>query len=546
MRRRCAAVASMAAVCACLYGCDGKFGRPDDLVAERRLREVERADLEGWSVVPPTTVPTTGPATQPATQPVLREAEAAEIHLSIEEARRAALRHNLALQVALLDPTIEREQITQEEARFESAFNFSANHDVIDDGDRETSSARAGVDIPLYSGGRIELRQPVRIAETGDDDPDRVYTSDFVARFSQPLLRGAGLRYNAQRIRIAHYQYQASQARTKLEVIRLLTEVERLYWGLYAARRALEVTVQEHKLAVEQMERAQRRFGVGVGSEADVANAEAEVARIVTQIITESNDVRERQRELKRLINLPELAMGDETVVVTSTEPTPLRFRFDRDAIVRIALDQRMEMLEEELNIAQQSANVAMARNELLPLVILDYTYDVGGADARGLRGAYAELGERADENHAVGLSVQVPIGNAAARSRLRQALARRLQRLATKESRMQTITKEVLDAVDDLEANWQQILSTRTQVRTANRALNVEINRFKVGENTSRDVLEAQTRLARAAQAEVDAIATYQINQIDLAFATGTTLGASRVAWAPASGNGRRPGDGR
>ena len=533
VRRRCAAVMSMA-VCACLYGCDRNFGRPDDLVPRRRLRDVDSADLRAWSVTVPTTVPTTGPATQPATQPV---APAAEVHLTIEEARRAALRHNLALQVVLLNPTIDAEQITQEEARFESAFNASVNHDVRDDRDVEGTSGRVGIDVPLRTGGRIELRHPVRIDETGRDDPDRISSAGLVARFSQNLLRGAGLDYNAQRIRIAHYEYQASQARTKLEVIRLLAEVERLYWRLYADRRGLEVTVQEHKLAVEQMERAQRRNAVGVGSEADVANAEAEVARIVTTIITESANVRESQRELKRLINLPEMGMGDETIVVTSTEPTALRYRFDRDQLVRIAFDERMELLETELNIAQQNATLAMARNELLPLVILDYTYDANGVDPRGLGHAYGELGDRQEENHSVGLTVQVPIGNAGARSRLRAALARRLQQLATKESRMRTITKEVLDAADNLEANWDQILSTRTQVRTAARALNLEINRFKVGENTSRDVLEAQTRLARAAQAEVAAIANYQVNQVDLAFATGTTLGASRVTWEPAAG---------
>jgi outer membrane protein len=256
--------------------------------------------------------------------------------------------------------------------------------------------------------------------------------------------------------------------------------------------------------------------------------------------------VRERQRELKRLVNLPEMRMGEETIVVTSTEPTPLRFRFDRDRLLDIAMAQRMELLEEELNIAQQNATIAMARNDLLPLVILDYTYGASGSDSRGFGEAYGDLADREDERHSVGLTVEVPIGNAGARSRLRQSLARRLQQLATKESRIQTITKEVLDAADDMESNWQQILSTRTQVRTANRALNVEINRFKVGENTSRDVLEAQTRLARAAQAEVDAIAAYQINQVDLAFATGTTLGASGVTWAPAAGGGERVEDRR
>src|SRR5688572_18698756 len=157
MLRRCVAAVGVG-VCALFLGCDGNFGRPDDLVPEQRLREVERADLEAWSVAPPTTVPTTGPATRPTTQAVLRN-PAAEVHLTIDEARRAALRHNLALQVALLDPTIDREQITQEQSVFESAFVGGVDYEVADGkDDLESGGATVGIDIPLRTGGRVELR----------------------------------------------------------------------------------------------------------------------------------------------------------------------------------------------------------------------------------------------------------------------------------------------------------------------------------------------------------------------------------------------------
>jgi hypothetical protein len=46
--------------------------------------------------------------------------------------------------------------------------------------------------------------------------------------------------------------------------------------------------------------------------------------------------------------------------------------------------------------------------------------------------------------------------------------------------------------------------------------------------------VLDASTNLANAQSAEVRALADYQIAQTDLAFATGTLLGATKVQWAP------------
>jgi hypothetical protein len=46
--------------------------------------------------------------------------------------------------------------------------------------------------------------------------------------------------------------------------------------------------------------------------------------------------------------------------------------------------------------------------------------------------------------------------------------------------------------------------------------------------------VLDADARLADARLAEIRAIVEYEIAQVDLAFATGTLLGASRVEWGP------------
>ena len=47
-------------------------------------------------------------------------------------------------------------------------------------------------------------------------------------------------------------------------------------------------------------------------------------------------------------------------------------------------------------------------------------------------------------------------------------------------------------------------------------------------------DYLPVPIRLANAESAEISAITDYQISQIDIAFATGTLLGASRVHWSP------------
>jgi len=90
------------------------------------------------------------------------------------------------------------------------------------------------------------------------------YTFTPNISFTQPLLRGFGFFVNAQAIRIAFYNYQQVQARTKLEVIRVLAETDRAYWHLYATRQELGVRQQQLDLAVKQLDRAKRQAGVGV------------------------------------------------------------------------------------------------------------------------------------------------------------------------------------------------------------------------------------------------------------------------------------------
>ena len=82
------------------------------------------------------------------------------------------------------------------------------------------------------------------------------YTFTPNVSISQPLLRGFGFDVNAQSIRIAFYQYQQAQARTKLEVIRVLAETDRAYWHLYASRKQLGVRQQQLDLAVKQLDHA--------------------------------------------------------------------------------------------------------------------------------------------------------------------------------------------------------------------------------------------------------------------------------------------------
>jgi outer membrane protein TolC len=225
--------------------------------------------------------------------------------------------------------------------------------------------------------------------------------------------------------------------------------------------------------------------------------------------------------------------MDGPTAIIPGTDPSPLGLDLDPDILAQLALDNRMEMLELELQLAIDASTIDFQKNAALPLVVLDYAYTVNGLGST-YGDAFDQLPDRTFEDWSLALRAEVPIGNEAAKARVNSALLTRLQRLASKEQRAAAIRQEVFDALDGLTQNWQRILAARQEAILAGRTYAAEQRQFDVGLRTSTDVLDAAARLADAQSNEIAALTGYQIAQIDIAFATGTLLGHDRVLWEP------------
>ncbi|MBN2182040.1 MAG: TolC family protein [Sedimentisphaerales bacterium] len=516
-------------------GC-GSFNGGEDFaeihVAPEKLRRVETLDLQKA-------------AEQQAQKTDVNAPAPAQLELTLEQCRALTLENNLDLKVQLINPAIAAERVSQQEAQFESAFSANISHAQTDTpvastldisgSNVEYTYTNLGVSVPLRTGGTVSF--DVADNRTKTDSIYSIfnpsYGSDFSASISQPLLRNAGRRASTYAIRIAEYDRQITDARTKLELIRIIAAVDRVYWRLYTARRELDVRRQQYELAKALFEQAQRFVSAGEMAQIEVFRTEAGMAQRLEAIILAENNVRDRERELKQTLNKAGLGMETDTVIIPATGPDPVRYELDGRKLVELAVEQRMEMLELELQIAQDVDNLEYMQNQTLPLVTLDYTYNVNGlGSARD--DSFDLLFDNRFEDHRLGLQLLVPLGNESAKSQLRQAFYQRRQRLASRDSRKAMIEYEVLNAVDQLEANWQRILAGRQSTILESRLFEAEKRQFELGLVTSTDVLQAQTNFADAQSSEILALAEYQIALVDLAFATGTLLGAAKVQWEP------------
>jgi len=534
-------------------GCEQFFGG-EDLhkigVAPEKLRQIETLDLERIKDKEVKNADANNPPPE-------------QVELLLEQCRAWALESNLDLKVQLISPSIAAERVTEEEAKFESAFfsNVTFNKsdtpvvsylDVISGSKVDYFRTDLGVQVPLQTGGTLTFDLANNRVKTDAQLTtfNPYYDSDLSLSISQPLLRNAGRWANTYSIRIAEYQRQITDATTKLEVIRVIAALDRVYWRLYAARRELQVRQRQYELAEAQLAQARRFVESGQRPPVEIIRAEAGAAQQLEAIIVAQNNLQDRERELKRVINRAELPLCPRlpdgqvpverqeqgqtpTVLVPLTEPDPVRYKLDPQLLVQKAVDNRMEMLELELQIAQDTGTLDYMRGQALPLVTLDYKYNINGLGATE-NDSFDLLFNKKFEDHRLGLQLVVPLGNSAAESRLRQAFYQRVQRLASRDSRRALIELEVLNAIDQVEANWQRILASRQRAILDGRLFEAEKRQFEIGLRTSTDVLQAQTSFADAQSAEILALAEYQIALVDLAYSTGMLLGAAKVQWQP------------
>lgn len=513
-----------------------------------RLRSIDRLDRDqyrraqsptGSTAVDPTTGERATTEQTPPTVPPPPES----LDLTIEAARAATLEHNLDIRTQLIEPTILGESLRREEARFEAVFRPSVRHtdsnsptfDATAANQQQTTSFGGGVDIPLRTGGRVSVDLNANRQKTPNNPffLADAYTSGVTFSISQPLLQGAGRRVNTAPIRIAEYDRRISEAQAKLQLIRRVTDADKAYWELYAARKALEVRQTQFELAQAQLDRAKRLVDAGDAPPIEVTRAESGLAERLEGIVTAENAVAVQAREIKRIMNIPGITMDSPTRIVQATEPDATQFEFDGPRLADFAVDSRMEMLELELQLAQDFTRIETAKNRTLPDIALDYQYSFPGV-GRSLASSVNQIRSGDFHRWTVGLTGNIPLGNEAALAGLQEAILRRLQRLSTKDARAQSIRAEVLNAVGNTSTAYQRILAARQSVLAAGRTLEAERRQFDAGARTSTDVLDAATRLAEAQLSEIRAIADYQIAQVDLAFATGTVMGAAKIDWAP------------
>jgi outer membrane protein len=540
--------------------------------AKQRLQKQEGLTLEDYSA-PAKTVDESlkqqkekNQTIQYDLKEILKETSSAReatknIQLSIAELRASALKNNLALQVVQADPRIAETRVSEERAKFDNIIYANLKYGEFDlpdsSGDRVSFSStnpaldkqtvkltrqnqrtksidgELGIAIPLRTGGEINISSPFENKDKSNPFGSNEYRSGLRFSVSQPLLRNAGVAVNEASIEIASYDQQATEARARLQSIRVLAMIDKAYWALNQAWTDLDIRRQQHELASQNLAMVKLRVKEGLSAAIELNRAEFGVTDRLEQLIVANTNLKLAQRQLKFLLNDANFSIDSEVGFSPSTPPTLLQYSFDREKLVNQATANRLELLEIELKLAEDATRIDLLKNQTLPLFTLDYSYGALSNSANNFGNAYGNVLDGDFNDWYVGFKFEMPVTNEARLARLNRAVEQRLQRLSTKALQELTVKREINDSLDITEQHWQRILAARQQVGIAGMNYDAELKQFKEGLRTMTEVLEMLTRLGDSQMKEIRAITDYQVALIDLSFATGTLLGYTNVSFA-------------
>lgn len=400
--------------------------------------------------------------------------------------------------------------------------------------DQKNSSVTFDAQTNLITGGNFDVNySPSRTGVNANVAQgflfNPAWTGGLAFTLTQPLLRNAGIEINRTFIKVARNNAEVEQHVFRDRVLTVITTVEQTYWELVFANENLKVAQAAMKAAEELLATNRAKAKAGVMSIVDVLQAEAAVASRVEQILVAEKAIRDQEDQLRRLLNPGEEDLRQDVRLTPADIPVTVLEPISLQEAIDTAIEQRPEIVQAKKNVESGELNKQFARNQLLPTLSFQGTIGLAGLGSdypdsfsRNFSGDFY--------NYGAGLVLSYPLGNRAAINTYNKRKLEARNAEASLASVRQQIIVGVREAVRRVQTDFKRIETTRSARIMAEKQLQAEQERLKVGLSTTRFVLDFQRDLATAQGNELRAIVDYNKSLSNLARHKATTLDRYRL----------------
>lgn len=462
-----------------------------------------------------------------------------------------ALKNNLDIKIERISPSIADESTVSALAAFDptlfSRFSYGRNRETtssfLDPTAAETSTDTInsewsiGLKNKFITGTQAELQYKVNRSRTeeqfsiaslfsGTATINPRYNSSLALKITQPLLKNFGIEYNTSNIRISRNNKAIADLQL-LDTARVqIANILKVYWDLVLAQAEQNVQKQSLKRAERLLDVNKAKQELGQASAVDVLQAEVGIATQLEDILIAENQVLNIESKLKRSI-LPasEVSFKHNVRLAPKDRVDYVLEQINLEQVVSVALKARPDYLLIRREIENRVISVAQKENQIWPTLDAFANYAILGGQESNWGNSVDTMAAWENYQWEVGVVFEYPLGTRAARADWRKS------KLELEQSQLRLLNRETLIVVEieeftrNLKTNIQRIEAAKKARELAEKQLEAEEAKFKVGRTTNKTVLDFQDDLAQAQIRELRAIVAYKKALIDLKAGRGTLL---------------------
>jgi len=349
---------------------------------------------------------------------------------------------------------------------------------------------------------------------------ERLFNMNTRLGLTQPIDALYGYNSIKSSYKQATLAYERSSKQLKREELNLVYNVTNVFFNLISVQKSEEIARMNLERQKEAYTIAKNKYDAGLIKEVDALQMEVDLAEAQNSydlaVISQSSDM----NSFKQMIGLQ---LTDS--VVLSSELTYKIVIVDPKKAVKLALDNRLEIREQEIQIELSKMNIKRQKAEgMIKGDLTAYFEKIGVSNqslntnlSSAVNNSLKDFKNR-PQNFGIGFNITVPILDwGENRALVNAAKAQLQQNIYSQEETKRTIEREILNLVEELNSSLKRLQLLEKNVLVAEKSFSITRQRFSDGNIDSQALALERERLNNAYNSHLRAYINYQVKLADI-----------------------------
>ncbi|MEE8577521.1 MAG: TolC family protein [candidate division Zixibacteria bacterium] len=423
----------------------------------------------------------------------------------------SASQHNELAQQAALKSQLSLTLTPYNFTRSRTFYSFRGQYSIEE---QTTSTARFAIDQPIvWTDGTLSLSESVTYRDSKSSDnlstDGTLYFNNLLLSFSQPIFTYNKVKMESERVR---RDLQRSSLNFALQKLMIERDVTSQFLNLYRFQRSLQIAQERLNNATESLEIIQSKVDAGISAMEEFYQADLSQA---SSRASHENSRSQYENSMDNFKILLGMELDEEVEVLPDIQKEQIEV--DLATAINHGLSYRMELRQRKMDIQDAMDNLTQAgsQDEFAGTVELSYGLS---SDANN----FEDLFKSNSKDHTIAVRLNVPLFDWGEKKHRMAASRTQVQRQElNEEDQRNRIVLEIREAYRTLQNQKTQIEIAEKNVRNAQLTYDINLDRYRNGDLSSKDISFYQEQLSTEQLNEVQALIDYQLSLLELKIRT-------------------------